>query len=127
MRLQYIDSPGRREIGRKTTLKVTRSTIIKERTFFMDTSDFTGSDLEDKLLQDVCYSCMTDTVYSSGYEDWVAYSGSYTQASQLLLSLHLALTPLTEPRHLRLAQNRRQPLLLRQPSETTPETKEPTP
>jgi hypothetical protein len=34
MRLQYIDSPGRREIGRKTTLKVTRSTIIKERTFF---------------------------------------------------------------------------------------------
>jgi hypothetical protein len=35
MRLQYIDSPGRREIGRKTTLKVTRSTIIKERTFFL--------------------------------------------------------------------------------------------
>jgi hypothetical protein len=34
MRLQYIDSPGRREIGRKTTLKVTRSTIIKERTFY---------------------------------------------------------------------------------------------
>jgi hypothetical protein len=34
MRLQYIDSPGRREIGRKTTLKVTRSMIIKERTFF---------------------------------------------------------------------------------------------
>jgi hypothetical protein len=34
MRLQYIDSPGRREIGKKTTLKVTRSTIIKERTFF---------------------------------------------------------------------------------------------
>jgi hypothetical protein len=57
------------------TLKVTRSTIIKERTFFMDTSGLTGSDLEDKLLQDVLlYSCMTDTVYSSGYEDWVAYS-----------------------------------------------------
>jgi hypothetical protein len=41
----------------------------------MDTSGLTGSDLEDKLLQDVLlYSCMTDTVYSSGYEDWVAYS-----------------------------------------------------
>jgi hypothetical protein len=37
----------------------------------MDTSGLTGSDLEDKLLQDVLlYSCMTD---SSGYEDWVAY------------------------------------------------------
>jgi hypothetical protein len=33
MRLQYIDSPGRRD-WKKTTLKVTRSTIIKERTFF---------------------------------------------------------------------------------------------
>jgi hypothetical protein len=33
----------------------------------MDTSGLTGSDLEDKLLQDVLlYSCMTDTVYSSG-------------------------------------------------------------
>jgi hypothetical protein len=32
MRLQYIDSPGRRD-WKKTTLKVT-STIIKERTFF---------------------------------------------------------------------------------------------
>jgi hypothetical protein len=69
MRLQYIDSPGRRERLEETTLKVTRSTIIKERTFFMDTSGLTGSDLEDKLLQDVLlYSCMTDTVYSSGYE-----------------------------------------------------------
>jgi hypothetical protein len=29
----------------------------------MDTSGLTGSDLEDKLLQDVLlYSCMTDTV-----------------------------------------------------------------
>jgi hypothetical protein len=35
MRLQYIDSPGRREMEEKTTLKVTRSTIIKERTFFL--------------------------------------------------------------------------------------------
>jgi hypothetical protein len=34
MRLQYIDSPGRR-LEEKTTLKVTRSTIIKERTFFL--------------------------------------------------------------------------------------------
>jgi hypothetical protein len=71
MRLQYIDSPEEERL-KKTTLKVTRSTIIKERTFFfMDTSGLTGSDLEDKLLQDVLlYSCMTDTVYSSGYEDW---------------------------------------------------------
>jgi hypothetical protein len=34
MRLQYIDSPGRERLEEKTTLKVTRSTIIKERTFF---------------------------------------------------------------------------------------------
>jgi hypothetical protein len=50
----------------------------------MDTSGLTGSDLEDKLLQDVLlYSCMTDTVYSSGYEDWVAYSDPM---GQLLLT-----------------------------------------
>jgi hypothetical protein len=34
----------------KTTLKVTRSTIIKERTF-MDTSGLTGSDLEDVIAR----------------------------------------------------------------------------
>jgi hypothetical protein len=95
MRLQYIDSPGRREI--KTTLKVTRSTIIKERTFFMDTSGLTGSDLEDKLLQDVLlYSCMTDTVYSSGYEDWVAYSDPIP-AEPVTVESTPAPTPLTEP------------------------------
>jgi hypothetical protein len=36
----------------------------------MDTSGLTGSDLEDKLQDVLLYSCMTDTVYSSGYEDW---------------------------------------------------------
>jgi hypothetical protein len=98
MRLQYIDSPGRRErLEEKTTLKVTRSTIIKERTSFMDTSGLTGSDLEDKLLQDVLlYSCMTDTVYSSGYEDWVAYSDPIP-AEPVTVESTPAPTPLTEP------------------------------
>jgi hypothetical protein len=73
MRLQYIDSPGRRD-WKKNYIKSYESTIIKSVLSFMDTSGLTGSDLEDKLLQDVLlYSCMTDTVYSSGYEDWVAY------------------------------------------------------
>jgi hypothetical protein len=89
------------EIGRKTTLKVTRSTIIKERTFFYGYG-LTGSDLEDKLLQDVLlYSCMTDTVYSSGYEDWVAYSDPIpaepvTESTPTPLT-EPAPTPLTEP------------------------------
>jgi hypothetical protein len=71
----------------------------------MDTSGLTGSDLEDKLLQDVLlYSCMTDTVYSSGYEDWVAYSDPIPAEPVTVESTpaptpltELAPTPLTEP------------------------------
>jgi hypothetical protein len=97
MRLQYIDSPGRRD-WKKTTLKVTRSDyIIRAYFLFMDTSGLTGSDLEDKLLQDVLlYSCMTDTVYSSGYEDWVAYSDPIP-AEPVTVESTPAPTPLTEP------------------------------
>jgi hypothetical protein len=63
----------------------------------MDTSGLTGSDLEDKLLQDVLlYSCMTDTVYSSGYEDWVAYSDPIP-AEPVTVESTPAPTPLTEP------------------------------
>jgi hypothetical protein len=99
MRLQYIDSPGRRD-WKKNYIKSYEGTIIKERTFFMDTSGLTGSDLEDKLLQDVLlYSCMTDTVYSSGYEDWVAYSDPIP-AEPVTVESTPAPTPLTG--HLRL-------------------------
>jgi hypothetical protein len=55
MRLQYIDSPGRREIGRKTTLKVTRVRLSKSVFSFMDTSGLTGSDLEDKARRLVIF------------------------------------------------------------------------
>jgi hypothetical protein len=58
MRLQYIDSPGRRD-WKKNYIKVTRVRLSKSVLSFMDTSGLTGSDLEDKLLQDVLlYSCM---------------------------------------------------------------------
>jgi hypothetical protein len=84
------------EIGRKTTLKVTRILI----------------DLEDKLLQDVLlYSCMTDTVYSSGYEDWVAYSDPIP-AEPVTVESTPAPTPLTES--FSPLWNRRQPYSLRQ-------------
>jgi hypothetical protein len=70
----------------------------------MDTSGLTGSDLEDKLLQDVLlYSCMTDTVYSSGYEDWVAYSDPIpaepvtVESTPAPTPSEPAPTPLTEP------------------------------
>jgi hypothetical protein len=81
----------------------------------MDTSGLTGSDLEDKLLQDVLlYSCMTDTVYSSGYEDWVAYSDP---AEPVTVESTPAPTPLTEPA----------PTPLTEPASPTPEpTPEPT-
>jgi hypothetical protein len=36
----------------------------------MDTSGLTGSDLEDVIARRLVIFCMTDTVYSSGYEDW---------------------------------------------------------
>jgi hypothetical protein len=81
MRLQYADSPWKKRL--EETLKLRGVRLSKSVLSFMDTSGLTGSDLEDKLLQDVLlYSCMTDTVYSSGYEDWVAYSDpAYLQAS----------------------------------------------
>jgi hypothetical protein len=82
----------------------------------MDTSGLTGSDLEDKLLQDVLlYSCMTDTVYSSGYEDWVAYSDP------------IPAEPVTLPEHHALTEPPAAPTPETLP-ETTPETTpEPTP
>jgi hypothetical protein len=92
MRLQYIDSPGRRD-WKKNYIK-SYEEYDYQRAYFMDTSGLTGSDLEDKLLQDVLlYSCMTDTVYSSGYEDWVAYSDPIPAEPVTVESTH---------RHLRL-------------------------
>jgi hypothetical protein len=108
MRLQYIDSPGRREIGRKNYIKSYEEYDYQRAYFFMDTSGLTGSDLEDKLLQDVLYSCMTDTVYSSGYEDWVAYSDPIP-AEPVTVESTPAPTPLTEPAPTPLTE-RRQPL-----------------
>jgi serine-aspartate repeat-containing protein C/D/E len=89
----------------------------------MDTSGLTGSDLEDKLLQDVLlYSCMTDTVYSSGYEDWVAYSDPIP-AEPVTVESTPAPTPLTEPAPTPLTEPAPAPT-----PETTPETTpEPTP
>jgi hypothetical protein len=89
---------------------------------FMDTSGLTGSDLEDKLLQDVLlYSCMTDTVYSSGYEDWVAYSDPIP-AEPVTVESTPAPTPLTEPAPTPLTEPAPAPT-----PETTPETPETTP
>jgi hypothetical protein len=83
----------------------------------MDTSGLTGSDLEDKLLQDVLlYSCMTDTVYSSGYEDWVAYSDPIP-AEPVTVESTPAPTPLTEPAPTPLTEPAPAPT-----PETTPET-----
>jgi hypothetical protein len=66
---------GRREIARKQYVKsYAEYDAQREYLLSMDDSGLTGSALEDKLLQDaLLYSCITDTIYSSGYEDWVAY------------------------------------------------------
>jgi hypothetical protein len=63
-------------------------------------------------MQDVLlYSCMTDTVYSSGYEDWVAYSDPIP-AEPVTVESTPAPTPLTEPA----------PTPLTEPAAPTPET-----
>jgi hypothetical protein len=67
---------GRRQIASKVYEK-SYAEFDMHRSYFlyMDESGLTGSDLEDKLLQDVLlYNAMTDTIYSSGYEDWDRYS-----------------------------------------------------
>jgi hypothetical protein len=44
MQFAYIDSPGRERLEEKKLIKsYDRVMIIKERTFFMDTSGLTGS------------------------------------------------------------------------------------
>jgi hypothetical protein len=60
---------------------------------------------------------MTDTVYSSGYEDWVAYSDPIP-AEPVTVESTPAPTPLTEPA----PPTNFQSLLLRPTPETTPET-----
>jgi hypothetical protein len=73
MRLQYIIALEE-ERKKRNYIKSYEDDQRRLLSFLVDSSDL-QDDLEDKLLQDVLlYSCMTDTVYSSGYEDWVAYS-----------------------------------------------------
>jgi hypothetical protein len=72
----YLNPGGRTLIDTKYYFK-TYAEYDAERDFLLsiDTSGLTGSLLEDKLLQDaLLYSANNDTVYSSSYGDWVAYS-----------------------------------------------------
>jgi len=47
----------------------------KEYLKTLDASGLTGSELDDKLLQDaLLYSAMTDTIYESTYTDWEIYN-----------------------------------------------------
>jgi hypothetical protein len=72
----YLNPGGRILIDTKTYIK-SYAEYDAQRDFLLsiDTSGLTGSLLEDKLLQDaLLYSANNDTVYSSSYGDWVAYS-----------------------------------------------------
>jgi hypothetical protein len=100
MRLQYIDSPGR-EIGRKNYKKL-RGYDYQKAYFLCDTSGLTGSDLEDKLLQDVLlYSC-TDTVIHQvtkigAYSDPIPAEAVTVESHSTYAFTEPAPTPLTEP------------------------------